>query len=59
MDACDWAAILMRMYVRWGEAHGFEVVEVERTDEPEAGIRSAMIKAAAPAFSSRSQPSNG
>ena len=48
VDACDWAAILMRMYVRWGEAHGFEVVEVERTDEPEAGIRSAMIKVSGP-----------
>ena len=44
VDACDWASILLRMYVRWGEAHGFDVSEVERTDEPEAGIRSAMIK---------------
>ena len=44
VDACDWASILLRMYIRWGEAHEFAVTEVERTDEPEAGIRSAMIK---------------
>lgn len=48
VDACDWAAILMRMYVRWGEAHGFDVNEMERTDEPEAGIRSATIKVSGP-----------
>jgi peptide chain release factor 2 len=44
VDACDWASILMRMYVRWGEAHEFDVEEIERTDEPEAGIRSVMLK---------------
>ncbi len=48
VDACDWASILLRMYVRWGEAHEFDVEEVERTDEPEAGIRSATIKVTGP-----------
>ncbi|MFT7671188.1 MAG: peptide chain release factor 2 [Planctomycetota bacterium] len=48
VDACDWAAILMRMYIRWSEAHKFEVSEVERTDEPEAGIRSVMLKVEGP-----------
>jgi len=43
VDACDWASILLRMYVRWAERHGFDVSEVDRTDEPEAGIRSATI----------------
>lgn len=48
VDACDWASILLRMYVRWAEAHEFAVEEVERTDEPEAGIRSAMLKITGP-----------
>ena len=39
LDACDWAGILLRMYTRWAGAHGYDVEEVERTDEPEAGIR--------------------
>jgi peptide chain release factor 2 len=43
VDACDWASILLRMYVRWAERHGFDVSEVDRTDEPEAGIRSATL----------------
>jgi len=48
IDACDWAEILLRMYIRWGEAHEFDVEEMERTDEPEAGIRSATIKISGP-----------
>ena len=43
VDSCDWAGMLMRMYVRWAERQGFDVVEMERTDEPEAGIRSATL----------------
>ncbi|MEQ1891175.1 MAG: peptide chain release factor 2 [Planctomycetota bacterium] len=44
LDSCDWAGILFRMYVRWANAHDYQVEEVERIDEPEAGIRSATIK---------------
>jgi peptide chain release factor 2 len=44
LDACDWAGILLRMYTRWANAHDYEVEEVERTDEPEAGVRSATIQ---------------
>ncbi len=43
IDACDWAAILLRMYVRWAEERGHKVEEIEKTEEPEAGIRSATI----------------
>ena len=43
VDSCDWAGMLLRMYVRWAERQGFDVEEIERTDEPEAGIRSAML----------------
>jgi peptide chain release factor 2 len=44
LDSCDWAQILLRMYVRWAEVRGFAIEEIERTDEPEAGIRSATIR---------------
>ena len=44
LDACDWAGILLRMYARWAGAHGYDLDEIERVDEPEAGIRSATIQ---------------
>ena len=44
IDSCDWASILLRMYVRWAEEKGYKVQEIERIDEPEAGIRSATIQ---------------
>jgi peptide chain release factor 2 len=43
VDSCDWAEMLLRMYVRWAERHGYDVSEVDRIDEPEAGIRNATI----------------
>jgi peptide chain release factor 2 len=43
VDACDFAEILLRMYTRWAEAHGYDVEEVEISHEDEAGIRSAQI----------------
>jgi len=44
IDACDWAEILLRMYARWAETKGYDLEEIERIDEPEAGIRSATIQ---------------
>jgi len=44
VDACDWASILMRMYIRWAEKRSSAIEEIDRTDEPEGGIRSATIK---------------
>jgi peptide chain release factor 2 len=43
VDACDWAGILLRMYIRWAEARDFKVEEIERTEETEGGIRTATI----------------
>ncbi len=48
VDACDWAGLLLRMYMRWAEAKGFEVEEIELTEEPEGGIRSAQIHVKGP-----------
>jgi len=43
-ESCDWAEMLLRMYLRWAEKHGYEVEWVEETPGEEAGIKSATIK---------------
>ncbi len=43
MDACDWAAILMRMVTRWAERRGFAVEVLELAEEDEGGIRGATL----------------
>ena len=40
-DACDWAEMVLRMYLRWAERKGFGVEIQEATDGGEAGISSA------------------
>jgi peptide chain release factor 2 len=42
-EACDWAEMLMRMYVRWAERHGFQVEMVDQLRNEEAGIRSVTL----------------
>lgn len=43
-EAQDWAAMLLRMYVRWANAHGMKVDILEEQSGDEAGIKSATIK---------------
>lgn len=43
-EAQDWADILLRMYLRWGEAHGFKTELMECSDGEVAGIKSATIR---------------
>ncbi|MDN3651870.1 peptide chain release factor 2 [Thalassotalea ponticola] len=43
-EAQDWANMLMRMYLRWGEAHGFKVEVMEETDGDVAGIKGCTIR---------------
>ena len=43
-DAADWAAMLLRMYQRWGERESRKVELVESSEAEEAGIRSATLK---------------
>ncbi len=43
-EACDWAQMLLRMYMRWAEGRGFKVELLDRNDGDEAGIRSATIQ---------------
>ena len=42
-ESQDWASILMRMYVRWAEQHGYKVEWVEETEGDGAGIKSATV----------------
>jgi peptide chain release factor 2 len=43
-EACDWAQMLLRMYVRWAERHGFSAELVDELKNEEAGIRSATLR---------------
>ena len=43
-DAQDWASMLLRMYMRWGEQRGWSVELLDKLDGEEAGIKSATIK---------------
>jgi peptide chain release factor 2 len=43
-EACDWAQMLMRMYVRWSERHGYQVEMVDELRNEEAGIRNATLR---------------
>ncbi len=43
-EAADWAGILLRMYTRWAEQHGYTVEVLDRTDGEEAGIKSCTIQ---------------
>ncbi|MBR6246521.1 MAG: peptide chain release factor 2 [Bacteroidales bacterium] len=43
-ESNDWSAMLMRMYMRWGERSGMKVTVTELLDGDEAGIKSATIQ---------------
>jgi peptide chain release factor 2 len=42
-ESQDWAQMLLRMYMRWANAHGYQVEELEHQDGDTAGIKSATI----------------
>lgn len=43
-ESQDWASMIMRMYIMWGEKNGFKVKEVEYTDGETAGIKSCTLE---------------
>ncbi|HET6226758.1 MAG TPA: peptide chain release factor 2 [Bacteroidia bacterium] len=43
-ESCDWAAMLLRMYLMWAEKNGFKVKETDRSDGDVAGIKSVTIE---------------
>ncbi len=45
-DACDWAEMLLRMYLRWAERHGMKTEILDLQPGEEAGLRSATFTVA-------------
>jgi peptide chain release factor 2 len=43
-ESQDWANMLLRMYTRWAEQHGYKIDYLEETSGEEAGIKSATIQ---------------
>jgi peptide chain release factor 2 len=43
-EAQDWAAMLLRMYIRWAESHRYTVELLEDSPGEEAGLKSATLK---------------
>ncbi|MBQ1636049.1 MAG: peptide chain release factor 2 [Bacteroidales bacterium] len=43
-EANDWSAMLMRMYIRWGERNGYKMTTTELIEGDEAGIKSCTVQ---------------
>lgn len=43
-ESQDWAEMLMRMYIMWGESHGYQIREVNHQPGETAGIKSATLE---------------
>lgn len=43
-ESCDWAQILMRMYVMWAEKHGYKVKQLNYQDGDVAGIKTVTLE---------------
>jgi peptide chain release factor 2 len=47
-EAQDWAEMLMRMYMRWAEQHGYKVELLVQSEGEQAGIKSATLQVSGP-----------
>ncbi len=43
-ESCDWASMLMRMYIMWGEKAGMKVKELDMQEGDVAGIKSVTLE---------------
>ncbi|TWR26554.1 peptide chain release factor 2 [Mucilaginibacter pallidiroseus] len=43
-ESCDWAAMLMRMYIMWGEKNGYKVTEQDFQEGDVAGIKTVTLQ---------------
>ena len=43
-ESQDWAEMLLRMYLRWAEQHGYKTEWIEESEGEEAGVKSATVK---------------
>jgi peptide chain release factor 2 len=47
-ESQDWAEMLLRMYTRWAEAHGFKLEWIEESPGEEAGLKSVTVRVVGP-----------
>jgi peptide chain release factor 2 len=47
-EAQDWAEMLLRMYLRWAEQHGYKTQLMEASEGEQAGIKSATLQVSGP-----------
>ncbi|BBK41360.1 peptide chain release factor 2 [Allostella vacuolata] len=47
-ESQDWAEMLLRMYVRWAEKHGYKTEWMEESEGEQAGIKSATVRIEGP-----------
>lgn len=43
-ESCDWAGMLMRMYIMWGEKNGYKVVESDFQEGDVAGVKQVTLE---------------
>ncbi|WP_224490347.1 peptide chain release factor 2 [Robertkochia flava] len=43
-ESCDWASMLMRMYIMWGEKHGIKIKELNHQEGDVAGIKTVTLE---------------
>jgi len=43
-ESCDWAEMLMRMYIMWGEKHGHKITQIDMVAGDTAGIKSVTLE---------------
>jgi len=43
-EACDWVTMLLRMYLRWAERHGFTTEILDQTEGEVAGLKSVTVR---------------
>jgi peptide chain release factor 2 len=43
-ESCDWAQMLMRMYMMWGDKNGYKIIETDRQEGDVAGIKSITLE---------------
>lgn len=43
-ESCDWASMLMRMYMMWGEKNGMKIKELDFHEGSEAGIKTVTLE---------------
>lgn len=58
-ESCDWAAMLMRMYIMWGEKNGFKVSEQDMQEGEVAGVKTVTIQFEGPFAYGYLQGENG